>query len=88
MTSSFRMNEELEQLLDRAAQASGKTRSDIVREAVEGYCLQVISSRHKSWQDILVASGFKPIKSGVKNLARDKNKLRKVIREKAGRRSR
>ena len=58
MTASFRMNHDLKLLLDNAARISGKRKSDIMREAVEAYCAQLIGHGEKSWCDVLMDSGL------------------------------
>ena len=87
MATTFRMSEKLEELLNNAISASGKSRSQIIREALEEYCNRLIAEDNKSYYEILMESGWKPVSSGRKNLATDKQLLRRLIHESADRRS-
>lgn len=85
MTTTFRTSAELEELLSAAAKLTGKKRSEIIREAVGQYCSQLLSQDEQSWYDVFIASGFKPVRSGHKDLATNPKHLRKVMHEGANR---
>jgi hypothetical protein len=90
MSTTFRANKKLEELLSEAAELTGKSRSEIIREAVEQYCTTIVSQfgEDMSWLDVLKTTGWKPTKSGLPHdRSTNKEYLKKVIRERANRRS-
>jgi len=81
MVSSFRLSNKEEQILQLLSKRTGKSRSDIVRAAIQNYYASLSSSQNKSSYDRLMDSGFKPISSGVGDLSHNKEKQRKIILE-------
>lgn len=87
MSTAFRMSPELEKLVQAACDSVGKSRSEIIRLALEKYCLELTKEKQLSWYDVLKSSDFKPIRSGRSDLSTNKELLRKRIVERAKRRS-
>jgi len=51
MQSSTRLDKETQEILERAAELLGTTKSQVVRESVREYCTKVISKKKKTpWQ--------------------------------------
>ncbi|MEW6087646.1 MAG: CopG family transcriptional regulator [bacterium] len=50
MPSSTRLDKETEEFLNRAAQRSAVTKSEIVRIALREYCKKVIENKVTSWE--------------------------------------
>ena len=87
MSTTFRMPKELEKRVQLVCDTIGKSRSEVIRAAIEKYCGQFAANHDVSWLDVLEGSGFQPLQSGIKNLSQRKDLLRKKIIESAGRRS-
>jgi hypothetical protein len=88
MTSGvFRMSEELEHLLERAVQATGWSRSEIFRAALDDYCRKLLAEEGKSKFDVLMQSGFQPIETGISDLSTNPTHLETAMNEYADRRS-
>lgn len=83
MMPTLRLAKDLEALIDNAAYATGKSRSEIVRAALEQYCRQIFSKSKMSVYDKLVASGYKPIAIGPGDLSTNKERLKTKIRERS-----
>lgn len=81
MTTTFRANKDLEELLKMAARITGKRRSELIREAVDSYCRQIVQREKQTWFDVLQQSGFEPIRSGVTDLGTNREHLRKAMDE-------
>jgi predicted transcriptional regulator len=88
MPSSYRFDRDLDRLLTQAASVTGKSRSQLVREAVASYSTKVLQVKSKSWGDALDRSGFKPISTRVGDLASNKKRLGRMLIDKANRRGR
>ena len=87
MVSSFRLNDEDEKLLNRIAKKTGKSRSQLVREAIQTYCSGLTTQTKRSLYDRLIESGFKPAKSKYTDLSANKDLQRKLIGEKVSKNS-
>lgn len=85
MNTSLRLSQQLHVLLNKAVLKTGKKRSQIIREALESYCLAITQEPEGSLYDKLAAGNWRTIKTGVGNLSTDKELLRRRIREKAAR---
>ncbi len=85
MNTSLRLGPELNSLLNKAVLKTGKKRSRIIREALESYCLSLTQQPEGSLYDKLMASNWKPVRTGEKNLSTDKELLRRRMRERAAR---
>lgn len=81
MVSSFRLNDKEEKLLSLLSRRTGKSRSEIVRQAIRNYYLQVNKESQRSSYDRLMESGFTPLDSGIGDLSTNKVKQRKIILE-------
>ncbi len=81
MVSSFRLTTNEERLLQLAASRTGKSRSEIVRKAVQTYCRQLLDSEGQTPYERLMASGFKPVDLGETDLSYNKEKQRRLIHE-------
>jgi predicted DNA-binding protein len=88
MIASVRMSRELEKRLTEASKITGKNTSDLVREAVELYCDQLLSDRFETLYDAFQAQNFPRASTGIGTLSTDKRHLKKVMNEAAKRRSR
>jgi hypothetical protein len=75
MPSSFRINQQLQDLLARTATATGKNKSDIVREAIEQYCAKAVAAKYDSLYDVLMSSGYEPLDTGITDLSTNKERL-------------
>lgn len=84
MVSSFRLTDADEKLLDLASKRTGKSRSELVRAAVQSYCRNLVSGPKRSLLDRLTDSGFKPEKGRYTNLSSNKTLQRKLLSEKFG----
>ena len=83
MVSSFRLTGEEEKLLALLSRRTGKSRSELVRLAIEQYGKGIIANGERSSLQRLVEAGFKPISlGGPKDLASSKDRQRKIIIEK------
>lgn len=87
MTATVRMSADLESLLNEAAKVSGKHRSQIIREALSAYCELLLEQRRLSIYDLLTEAKFEPLSSGLGDLSVNAERLRKVMNERADRRS-
>ncbi|HEY9788184.1 MAG TPA: ribbon-helix-helix protein, CopG family [Candidatus Obscuribacterales bacterium] len=87
MNTSLRLSEELNSLLNNAVLKTGKKRSQIIREALETYCLALDLQSEGSLYDRLIAGNWEPVKTGISNLSTDKDLLRRRVRERAARRN-
>ncbi|MBX9879599.1 MAG: hypothetical protein K2Y22_14170 [Candidatus Obscuribacterales bacterium] len=85
MNTSIRLTAELNVLLNKAVLKTGKKRSRIIREALETYCRSLMQQPEGSLYDKLMAGGWKPIRTGIRNLSTDKELLRRRVRERAAR---
>lgn len=85
MVTTFRTSADLEDLLSMAATKTGKARSEIIREAVGRYCRELLKEDKQTWFDELSGSGFKPIRSGKKDLATNPDHLRRAMTDAAKR---
>lgn len=85
MNTSLRLGHQLNTLLNKAVLKTGKKRSQIIREALEAYCLDITEEPAGSLYDKLLAGNWKPIKSGIGNLSTDKELLRRRVNERAAR---
>lgn len=81
MVSSFRLSQSDERLLELAAKRSGKSRSQIVREAVQMYCKTLAAQPKRSLYDRLLESDFQPVDGLYPNLSSDKKLQRRLIGE-------
>jgi hypothetical protein len=88
MIQTLRVDKDLNALIGGAASAVGKTRSEIIRIAIEQYCRQVLADNKKSAYDKLVEGGFEPLVIGPADLSTNKERLRTNIRERFKRSSR
>lgn len=81
MVSSFRLTNVEERLLEVAVRRTGKSRSEIVRLAVQSYCQQLIDSAGQTPYERLMSSGFEPVDLGETDLSYNKKKQRRLINE-------
>lgn len=81
MVSSFRLSEKEERLLENLSKTTGKSRSEIVRLAIQMYHENQVEESSRSSYDRLVAAGFQPLSSGIGDLSHNKAKQRKIILE-------
>jgi hypothetical protein len=83
VVSSFRLTEREEKLLAVLARRTGKSRSELVRLAIEEYGAKLISKDERSSLDRLIEAGFRPLPlGGSSDLSSNKPKQRKIILEK------
>ncbi len=86
MTSSFRLDPELESLLQRIINSTGQSRSQIIRQALSKYCSELVAATDKSPYQRLMEAGFKPIDDGDDaDLSSNQQARRKKLRESAAR---
>lgn len=86
MTSSFRLDPELESLLQRIISSTGQTRSQIIRLALSKYCSELVAATDKNPYQRLMEAGFQPIDDGDdKDLSSNQEIRRKKLRESAAR---
>ena len=86
MTSSFRLDPELESLVQRIINSTGQSRSQIIRQALSKYCSELVAATDKSPYQRLMDAGFEPIddRSDV-DLSSNQQARRKKLRERASR---
>jgi hypothetical protein len=82
MVSSFRLTRLEEQLLARAAKRTGKSRSQLVREAVQVYCRKIVTGPRRSLYDRLMEAGFQSVEGRYTDLSSNKKLQRKLISDK------
>lgn len=85
MIASIRMSKKLEKKLVEAAKIIGKSKSDLVRQAVESYCDQVLMDDNETWLDWWKAQNFPESKTGISDLSTNQEHLRRAILERAER---
>jgi metal-responsive CopG/Arc/MetJ family transcriptional regulator len=86
MATSFRADDELEDLLQCAIKRTGQTRSHLIREAVSKYCTEIVAASDKSPYERLMEVGFKPIQDNdAPDLASNKDERRRRLRERSTR---
>jgi len=84
MTSSFRLDPELESLLQRIINSTGQSRSQIIRQALSKYCSELVAATDKSPYQRLMEAGFEPIDDGNDvDLSSNQQTRRKKLRESA-----
>ena len=83
MNTSIRLTPELDALLNEAVLKTGKKRSEIIREALETFCLSLAQQSEVSLYQKLKDSHWRPIRSGRSDLSTNKELLRKRMRERA-----
>lgn len=82
MPSSTRLDKETEDVLKKASEYLGTTKSQIVRESIKEYCMKIVEDRKKSPWDIYQAV-CKPGGSGHgKRILMGREILRKKLTEK------
>ena len=81
MVSSFRLSDNEERLLDLLSRRTGRSRSEIVRQAIQMYYKKLAEENSRSSYDRLVESGFEALSSGIGDLSYNKEKQRKIILE-------
>lgn len=82
MPSSTRLDKETEDVLKKASEYLGTTKSQIVRESIKEYCMKIVEGRKKSPWDIYQAV-CKPGGSGHgKRILMGREILRKKLTEK------
>lgn len=87
MSAKVRVTAELERLLDSAARATGKSRSEIIREAISLYCELLLNKDRLSKYDMLAQGKFEPLNSGLHDLSVSPKRLKLVMSERANRHS-
>lgn len=88
MIASIRMSKNLEQKIEQASRATGKSKSNLVREAVETYCDQLLAKETKfaTLYDWWLSQNLEPAATGIADLSTNKDRLRRTMSERASRR--
>jgi predicted DNA-binding protein len=86
MATSFRLDDELESLLQYTIERTGRKRSQLIREALSKYCAEIVEDIKKGPYERLVASNFEPVGFiDQSNLASNTRERRKRLRERSAR---
>ncbi len=81
MSTSFRFSPEEELQLRRLARKYGKTKTEIIKLALNKFSEEESSANAGSVLDSLMAAGFKPLPFDIGDLAHDEEKQRNFIRQ-------
>lgn len=86
MATSFRIDDELEALLQSAVKRTGQKRSELIRQALSRYCTEIVAESNETPYERLMAAGFQATQDRMKtNLAADQATRRRRFRERARR---
>lgn len=86
MATSFRIDDQLEALLQCAMKRTGQKRSQLIRQALNQYCTDIVMATKDTPYERLMAAGFQATQDAAPaNLAGDQVARRRRFRERAGR---
>ncbi|HEY9784939.1 MAG TPA: ribbon-helix-helix protein, CopG family [Candidatus Obscuribacterales bacterium] len=84
MATSFRLDDELERMLEDAIKRTGLTRSQVIRSALSKYCAEILSETEGTPYERLLAAGFRPIDDNEQpDLAGNRGERRRRLADRA-----